>query len=146
MKLNKLIFISMSLISANFCFATLGQNVQSINVDASNLNAVTQSYDKGTYQIYVLTTANSDDDNQWSIREYLDPNNDVVFGIAWNNISTDQADMLLGGYLQQAEDLSLNHEQQNMFKYNLQGDNEDYNGYFVLLPVVPMTVNTNVVR
>ena len=82
MKLNKLILISMSLISANFCFATLGQNVQSINVDASNLNAVTQSYDKGTYQIYVLTTANSDDDIQWSIREYLDPKNDVVCGSA----------------------------------------------------------------
>lgn len=145
-KLKQIIIVSVWLIASNLCFATLGQNIQSINVDSSNLNATMQSYDHGTYKIYVLTTANEDDDAQWSVREYIDPNNDVVFGVAWNGISTDAADMILGGYLQQAEDLYDNHEQQNMFDYNVHGDGQDYNGYFVLLPVLPMTVNPSVVH
>ncbi len=138
--------VMLALLSANFCFATLGQNVQSVNVDASNINASVKMFDRGTYQIYLLTDPNADDDSQWSIREYLDPNNDVVFGIAWDGITTNTADIILGGYLQQAEDLANNHEQQNLFQYDIRGTSEDYIGYFALLPVVPITVNPNVVR
>lgn len=145
-KFKKIVLIASATFCANLCFATLGQNVQSVNMDASTVNGYVQVIDHGTYQIYEINDPNSDDVYNWSIREYVDPNNDVVFGIAWEGISTNTANIILGGYLQQAEDLAENNEQQNLFKYDLRGTNENYAGYFILLPVTPITVNINVVR
>lgn len=124
-------------------WATLGQNVQSINIDASNLNAEVRSTDRGAYQIYELTAANADGGGGY-VREYLDPNNDVVFGVSWSGITYQATELILGAYLNQAK--ALAGTDQNRFDYDMGGSEDNYNGYFVLIPATPYGLNTAVVR
>lgn len=124
-------------------WATIGQNVQSINIDASNLNAEVSRVDYGTYQIYELTSANADGGGGY-VREYLDPNNDVVFGVSWSGITYRAAELVLGQYLSQAR--AMSGETQNRYDYEMNGSEDNYTGYFVLLSDTPNDVNPSLVR
>lgn len=124
-------------------WATLGQNVLSINVDASNLNAQVARYDYGSYQIYELTPSDPDINRSY-IREYLDPQNNVVFAASWANINYDAAEKILSGYLMQAEDLVG--DAQNKFDYNVGGTDNNYNGYFIINYYLPQNLSPSIVK
>lgn len=142
-KLITLKIILLALLLPINSWATIGQNVLSINVDASRLDAKVARYDYGSYQIYELTPANPDLGQSY-IREYLDPENNVVFAISWSNISFDAAEKVLGGYLMQAEDLAG--DPQNKFDYNVGGTTDNYNGYFIINYYLPQNLSPNIVK